>query len=341
LMRIQLASLPIPSVALTTVVLVLPRHSFERVSQPVMNYVTAVVWFTAAMMTSGRNLRRVHAWLRRLTMSEQARAAAAIAAMVGGHKRASEALSVAESRFGGVPFDALEESDFGHCDMGALSSKVVKLQLGQCDAFLSHSWRDNASLKWAALSQWSLAFHRERGQYPTIWLDKACIDQQDIDASLACLPIFLAACCTLVIIPGATYPTRLWCVMEVFTFIKATGGDPAELERITVLPIGQDATSSTVGVSALLARTVRKLEAFDASCAQCFKTEDRDRLLSIIEAGYGDFREFNTIVRKALEQRMSFEHCCVGLSAPRTHSQAKKWGSARSAMMWNGDVRRV
>ena len=43
-----------------------------------------------------------------------------------------------------------------------------------------------------------------------IWLDKACIDQQNIDASLAVLPIFLAGCKSLLVLPGSTYATRLW-----------------------------------------------------------------------------------------------------------------------------------
>jgi hypothetical protein len=40
--------------------------------------------------------------------------------------------------------------------------------------------------------------------------DKACIDQQNISASLACLPVFLSGCRTLLIVPGPTYVHRLW-----------------------------------------------------------------------------------------------------------------------------------
>ena len=40
--------------------------------------------------------------------------------------------------------------------------------------------------------------------------DKACIDQNNIDQALACLPIFLAGCKTLLITAGPTYCTRLW-----------------------------------------------------------------------------------------------------------------------------------
>ena len=40
--------------------------------------------------------------------------------------------------------------------------------------------------------------------------DKACIPQDDIDRSLACLPIFLAGCNGLLIMAGPTYASRLW-----------------------------------------------------------------------------------------------------------------------------------
>ena len=51
--------------------------------------------------------------------------------------------------------------------------------------------------------------------------DKACIDQNNIQQSLACLPVFLAGCQTLLVVAGPTYCSRLWCVMELFTFARS------------------------------------------------------------------------------------------------------------------------
>ena len=51
--------------------------------------------------------------------------------------------------------------------------------------------------------------------------DKACIDQNNIEQSLACLPVFLAGCQTLLVVAGPTYCSRLWCVMEIFTFARS------------------------------------------------------------------------------------------------------------------------
>ena len=39
---------------------------------------------------------------------------------------------------------------------------------------------------------------------------KACIDQLDLDTSLACLPIFLTGCEHLLVLLGPTYTSRLW-----------------------------------------------------------------------------------------------------------------------------------
>ena len=84
------------------------------------------------------------------------------------------------------------------------------------DAYLSHSWRDAATLegeaeKWRLLQQWRSNFKAEHGGHePTIWFDKACLDQGNIDASLTLLPCYLAGCKKLVIIAGETYTSRLW-----------------------------------------------------------------------------------------------------------------------------------
>ena len=88
--------------------------------------------------------------------------------------------------------------------------------------------------KYAVLAGWARAFEKEHGRTPTLWLDKACIDQGNIDASLSGLPVFLSGCKRLLVLAGPTYAQRLWCCMEVFVFLQM-GGTP---ERITVLPFG-------------------------------------------------------------------------------------------------------
>lgn len=166
---------PLMSIAMSALLL---AHSDANVSYgswrlPVVNIIAALVWLLCALVANARNRQRAHAWLKRVTMSDEARTAAVIAAMVGGRRQTHEStLEVARQAFRAVPFDRLVESDFGHCDMGALSDKAVPLSLGGCDAFLSHSWRDPAGPKWEALSKWCAAFAEREMRTPTIWLDK-------------------------------------------------------------------------------------------------------------------------------------------------------------------------
>jgi len=74
--------------------------------------------------------------------------------------------------------------------------------------------------------------------------------------------------------------------MELFTFIHMGG----ERERITVVEFSAEAHAA--------------LTRFDASKAQCFLHKDRERLLAVVEAGYGDLRPFNRVVRGILKERL-------------------------------------
>ena len=43
---------------------------------------------------------------------------------------------------------------------------------------------------------------------------------------------------------------------------------------------------------------------FDAGKAQCFLASDREHLLAVIEAGFGDFYDFNRVARNLLASRL-------------------------------------
>ena len=43
---------------------------------------------------------------------------------------------------------------------------------------------------------------------------------------------------------------------------------------------------------------------FDAGKAQCFLASDREHLLAVIEAGFGDFYDFNRVARNLLVSRL-------------------------------------
>ena len=52
-------------------------------------------------------------------------------------------------------------------------------------------------------------------------------------------------------------------------------------------------------------RLTKEFATFDAGKAQCFLAKDRERLLAVIEAGFGDFDDFNRVARSFLVDRVS------------------------------------
>merc|ERR1712176_1440115 len=93
-------------------------------------------------------------------------------------------------------------------------------QLGEVDVFLSHSWHDDSEAKWKSIQFWRKAFKERNDREPKFWIDKYCIDQDQITDSLSCLPVWLAGCKHVVAFVGPTYLERLWCVMEIFVFVE-------------------------------------------------------------------------------------------------------------------------
>ena len=97
--------------------------------------------------------------------------------------------------------------------------------------------------------------------------------------------------------------------MEIFTFMRMGGA----MERIELKLIAkQDHQPGSPQRPTLAAQAAQKaarkqlteqLAAFDAGKAECFKQEDRQRLLAVIEAGFGNFDDFNRGVREVFKLR--------------------------------------
>ena len=98
---------------------------------------------------------------------------------------------------------------------------------------MSHSWYDDPNAKIAMLSNLANNFQREKGRFPTFWLDKVCIDQNKIKDGLKVLPINVMACKKMLVLCGHTYASRLWCAWELFTLFSFQGHKRA-LEQIEV-----------------------------------------------------------------------------------------------------------
>eukprot|EP00964_Phaeocystis_antarctica_P097177 scaffold63345_cov76-Phaeocystis_antarctica.AAC.1 len=129
--------------------------------------------------------------------------------------------------------------------------------------------------------------------------DKACIDQGNIQQSLACLPVFLAGCQTLLVVAGPTYCSSLWCVMELFTFARM-GGDQERVEIHLIAHPDEDQTEARRLLT-------EQFASFNAGKARCFLASDREHLLAVIEAGFGDFDDFNDVARNLFASRLHDE----------------------------------
>lgn len=164
--------------------------------------------------------------------------------------------------------------------------------LGDCDAFLSHSWSDNWEAKARAIRRWREGFVQEHGREPKVWFDKVCIDQTSIDQDLLCLPIFLKGCRRFVMFCGETYLSRLWCILEVFTYIHM-GGRADDIEVVLVLREGHEDEDEEAVASTF--------DRFDAQECRCTIPEDKQRLLSIFEVAFGGrMSAFNSAVKEIM-----------------------------------------
>jgi hypothetical protein len=97
-----------------------------------------------------------------------------------------------------------------------LSKKVVvskaNHRFDKIDYFISHSWNDHAKSKCKGMEAFIERCNNSGKPWPSFWLDKVCIDQNDNKRGIASLPINIGACKKILILMGKTYMTRLWCI---------------------------------------------------------------------------------------------------------------------------------
>jgi hypothetical protein len=118
----------------------------------------------------------------------------------------------------------------------------------------------------------------------------------NIDDSLMCLPVHLAACSKAVMLVGPTYLTRLWCVMEIFIHIVVVN-DTTRLECIPVYESTEMTDLFLASEDFDVRNVVDMFSAFAVSESQCYSSVTWDKLISIIEAGCGTLDSFNALVQ--------------------------------------------
>ena len=302
----------------------------------------ALLYLLGVAASTPSRRRRAQEYMTLVGTRGEIRQAALVAKLIGGLS-ASEVVALARKYFRGLSFDVLSRSDLnGSADTG-LFAKSTKLELGGCDAFLSHSWHDDSDPKWKVLVEWATTFGDAHGRMPFVWLDKGSIDQQNISENLACLPVYMAGCKALLVLAGPSYGSRLWCLIELFVWVRMGGSVAAitvvpfvnsapkpQLLRVSTRRVSVDTASkrrssfaSTIDVrlsgishakttplprAPAVHDVTHRLLAVDAYSSSCFKEDERQRLLGIIESGCG-VESFNEIVRHIVRERI-----CVALS---------------------------
>lgn len=114
----------------------------------------------------------------------------------------------------------------------------IKSNADMIDYFVSHAWTDDPILKTAALNIFCEKFRMKHMRYPSLWLDKVCIDQKNPGDGIAALPVNIAACKQILVLMGTTYLSRLWCLWELFTLFTFCNKELA-VERVEIISIGQ------------------------------------------------------------------------------------------------------
>ena len=177
---------------------------------------------------------------------------------------------------------------------------AVKKKFGEIDLFVSHSWRDPPQHKFRVLQQVRERFVAEHNREPVIWFDKVCIDQNNIESTLLCLPVYLSGCKKLLVICGPSYLDRLWCMMELFVFLEMHSG---EGDDIDIKFIHADLDDGSERSEAEMVKFFEaRFDAFDVSNAQCYDVAQREQLLGIIEAAFGGLAGFNKVLRGTMRQ---------------------------------------
>ena len=96
---------------------------------------------------------------------------------------------------------------------------------------------------------------------------------------------------------------------QIFTFMRMGGA----VERIDIKLIAHGLQDETQARQLL----ERQFEGFDAARAECYKEEDKQKLLGVIEASFGNFKVFNLNVSEVFSER-GYGSISVGRSSRST-----------------------
>lgn len=312
---------------------------------------SVVLLLAGVVAATGRLREAVQSWLA--SRSERVSSAILISVLLNGRSM-EEAFFEAQESFRSVSADKVdadglasrlsEEECFRQSDPAAL---------GSVDAFVCHSHHDSAEEKEEQLRLWAEEFRLAHGRVPRLWLDQYCLDNSSPDSSLACLPVYLAACDRVLVLHGPTVQQRLCAharARAMFPMLRCCGSaclPPLMADACAPLTLARPAALSATAWCARLAPGVRatvmvcswcvvelfihltigrdrarmmnvlrlpsltdtspelSIEHFDARQAQCNYSEDRQLLLTVLEAYPGGIPAFNAAVSLILAEPLT------------------------------------
>mmetsp|Transcript_20888 Transcript_20888/g.48473 ORF Transcript_20888/g.48473 Transcript_20888/m.48473 type:complete len:1207 (-) Transcript_20888:343-3963(-) len=207
--------------------------------------------------------------------------------------KATELMKLAQSNlrcidWSNITYELMSQST-GDLVTYRLSRPVRKGE--EIDFFMSHSWHDDAKIKWAHLTAFVNDFIHKYGREPTFWLDKVCIDQDNIGDGLKVLPVNVMACKRMLVLCGPSYPTRLWCAWELFTLFSFQAHNAA-LRRVVLISLSE----SEAGMEPAEVSGNEKLMNFQVADSHCYDPNEEHKLRSVI-AAVGEAR-FNQSIQK-------------------------------------------
>ena len=99
--------------------------------------------------------------------------------------------------------------------------------------------------------------------------------------------MFVAWSKSLVILASSSYVERLWCIMELFTWVEMG----CKIDAIKIYDIDGGASLD------------EDLSKFKVSRAKCYKLFDMHRLVAVIENAFGDHLNFENEVLQIVQMR--------------------------------------
>lgn len=148
-----------------------PSFLSDELNEGCGNLLFSTSLLLAGTISTRANRGRLRRWLGSLGSSGAAeQEAAAVASLMGG-RSAAAAIETAKESFRALSVDILKESDMtDNFDAAGLYAQTTKCELGECDAFITHSWSDDGSAKFLAIREWYGPFI-ETETVVKVWLE--------------------------------------------------------------------------------------------------------------------------------------------------------------------------